>query len=244
MNKVYACSDLHGMYNLWSQIRDYCDENDTIYFLGDAADRGPDGIKIINELLRDKRVVYLKGNHEDMLCTCIPDFIEGHFHNMAWWHQNGGDSTYDRGLSLLDEDTQLYYAQRLSKLPETAWYKSPLGHTVFLSHAGTDLDLTEDDLRMMGRQYPYLWDRKHIGCGAPIGEHKGVFQVHGHTPVISDRFYGYNKNMKIETLFYDDHKYCIDMGAFATCKAALIDLDTFETKYFYDEMSMKESTYE
>ena len=63
--------------------------------------------------------------------------------------------------------------------------------------------------------------------------------MHGHTPVINDRFYGYNKNMKIETLFYDDHKYCIDMGAFATCKAALIDLDTFETKYFYDEETFK-----
>ena len=239
MNKTYACSDLHGMYNLWAQIRDYCDETDTIYVLGDAADRGPDGIKIINELLRDARVIYLKGNHEDMLCICIPDFIEGHFHNMAWWYSNGGNSTYDKELSLLDEDSQLYYAQRLAKLPETAWYKSPLGHTVFLSHAGTDLDLTKDDLRIMGRQDAYLWDRKHIGCGAPIGKHKGVFQVHGHTPVISDKFCGYNKDMKIETLFYDNHKYCIDMGAFDTCKTALIDLDTFETKYFYDEETLK-----
>ena len=140
---------------------------------------------------------------------------------------------------ILDEESQLYYAQRLAKLPETAWYKSSLGHTVFLSHAGTDLDLTKDDLRIMGRQDAYLWDRKHIGRGAPIGKHKGVFQVHGHTPVISDKFCGYNKDMKIETLFYDNHKYCIDMGSFATCKTALIDLDTFETKYFYDEETLK-----
>ena len=33
MNKVYACSDLHGMYNLWKQIKEYCDETDTIYYL-------------------------------------------------------------------------------------------------------------------------------------------------------------------------------------------------------------------
>ena len=32
MNKVYACSDLHGMYNLWAQIRDYCDDNDIDYY--------------------------------------------------------------------------------------------------------------------------------------------------------------------------------------------------------------------
>lgn len=245
MNKTYACSDLHGMYKLWEQIRDYCDETDKIIFLGDAADRGNDGLKIIQELLADKRVTYLKGNHEDMFAICVPEFSEGHFDNMSWWYANGGKETYDAVMKLSYEE-QLYLAKKLDKLPETAWYKSPLGHTVFLSHAGTDLDLTEDDLRMMGRQYPYLWDRKHIGCGAPIGEHKGVFQVHGHTPVINDRFvfYGHNKGAKIETVFYDDHKYCIDMGAFATCKAALIDLDTFETKYFYDEISMKENIYE
>ena len=36
MNKTYAFSDVHGVYNLWEQIRDYCDETDTIYFLGDG----------------------------------------------------------------------------------------------------------------------------------------------------------------------------------------------------------------
>jgi serine/threonine protein phosphatase 1 len=67
MYKTYAFSDVHGIYDLWAQIRDYCDETDTIYFLGDACDRGEDGIRIIIELLQDKRVKYIKGNHEDML---------------------------------------------------------------------------------------------------------------------------------------------------------------------------------
>lgn len=34
MNKTYAITDLHGMWNLWEQISEYCDETDTIYFLG------------------------------------------------------------------------------------------------------------------------------------------------------------------------------------------------------------------
>ena len=82
MNKVYACSDLHGMYRLWEQIRDYCDETDKIIFLGDAADRGKDGRKIIQELLADKRVTYIKGYHEDMFAICVPEFLEGHFDKM------------------------------------------------------------------------------------------------------------------------------------------------------------------
>ena len=44
MNKVYAFSDLHGMYSLWEQIRDYCDETDIIYCFGDSIDRGADGV--------------------------------------------------------------------------------------------------------------------------------------------------------------------------------------------------------
>ena len=67
MNKTYAFTDLHGMYPLWEQIRDFCDESDKLIFLGDACDRGDDGLKIIKELLQDKRVTYIKGNHEDFL---------------------------------------------------------------------------------------------------------------------------------------------------------------------------------
>lgn len=245
MNKTYACSDLHGMYNLWAQIRDYCDETDKIIFLGDAADRGKDGLKIIQELLADKRVTYLKGNHEDMFAICVPAFSEGHFDNMPWWYANGGKATYDTVMELSYE-TQLYLARKLDKLPRSIWYESPLGHKIFLTHAGTDLHYTEEQLAMyFGRKDAYLWDRKHIGCGRPSGkEYEKVFQVHGHTPVVNDRFAYFGIPRKIETLFYDDHKYCIDMGAFATYKTALIDLDTFETKYFYDEISMKESIYE
>ena len=247
MNKVYACSDLHGMYNLWAQIRDYCDETDTIYFLGDAADRGPDGVHIIQELLRDSRVKYLKGNHEDMLVTCISEYLMGQLNHLSWWSGNGGSPTYNTLIKMSDIELEIFI-RKIDKLPRSEWYESPAGHRVFLTHAGTDLAYTEDELRMyFGRQDAYLWDRKHFGTNRPLGEEwKNVFQVHGHTPVINDRFvfFEYNKGAKIETVFYDDHKYCIDMGAFATCKAALIDLDTFETKYFYDEISKKESIYE
>ena len=77
MNKVYAVSDLHGMYGLWEKIKNYIDETDTIYFLGDAADRGPHGIKIMKELFTDKRVKYILGNHEDIMSREALDMIEG-----------------------------------------------------------------------------------------------------------------------------------------------------------------------
>ena len=69
----YAFTDIHGNYNLWLAIKNYCKEDDEIFFLGDAIDRGPDGIKIMQELFKDKRVTYIIGNHEDMLLDYVKD---------------------------------------------------------------------------------------------------------------------------------------------------------------------------
>ena len=121
MNKTYACSDLHGMYNLWKQISEYCDDTDTIYFLGDAADRGPDGIKLIIELLRDPRVKYLKGNHEDLFTIYVPYLLEGNYTYYTEWVMNGGDATW-QDLSKFPEEYALYLCRELDKLPLSATY--------------------------------------------------------------------------------------------------------------------------
>ena len=64
---TWAFSDIHGNRKLFDAIKNFIKEDDTIYFLGDACDRGPDGWEIIKEILADERFIYLKGNHEDML---------------------------------------------------------------------------------------------------------------------------------------------------------------------------------
>ena len=59
---TYTFSDLHGEYKLFKQIQEYIQKDDIVYCLGDCCDRGPDGIKIIQEVLKDKRFIYLLGN--------------------------------------------------------------------------------------------------------------------------------------------------------------------------------------
>lgn len=69
MRDIFCFTDIHGNFQLYRAIMDFCKEQDpeaTIVFLGDACDRGPDGYKIMKELLDNPHVVYLKGNHEDM----------------------------------------------------------------------------------------------------------------------------------------------------------------------------------
>ena len=41
---TYACSDLHGNWELWAEIKKFLKPDDTLYYLGDATDRGPDGL--------------------------------------------------------------------------------------------------------------------------------------------------------------------------------------------------------
>ena len=60
----YVTTDLHGNGLLWRKIKEKLNIDDTLYFLGDAIDRGPDGLYIMLNMLNDPRVTYIKGNHE------------------------------------------------------------------------------------------------------------------------------------------------------------------------------------
>ena len=68
---TYTSSDWHGCYWVWKQIKNILQPDDKLYFLGDACDRSDDGWQIIKELLNDPRIIYLKGNHEDLLVKAI-----------------------------------------------------------------------------------------------------------------------------------------------------------------------------
>ena len=65
----YVISDIHGMSDLFDKAMNYLEEDNEPYqliYLGDACDRGPDGYRIMKQLLRNPNVIYLKGNHEDL----------------------------------------------------------------------------------------------------------------------------------------------------------------------------------
>jgi serine/threonine-protein phosphatase PP1 catalytic subunit len=68
---VYAVGDLHGDHGSFRKALALKEreEGSLLLFLGDYADRGPEGVEIITELYRllDERedIVALKGNHED-----------------------------------------------------------------------------------------------------------------------------------------------------------------------------------
>lgn len=240
MGTTYCFTDLHGMYNLWAQIRDYCKPDDTLIFLGDACDRGNDGLKIIYELLKDPRVTYLKGNHEDILAMVGAEICEGRYENKSFWSMNGGDPTI-KIFETMDFISQEWLIRKMNNLPQSMWYTNPKGQEIFLCHAGTQIEYSERELQLRGRgSDPYLWDRKHIYFDWPLAaEYLNKYVVHGHTPV---QYLFKNMNMEEIYVYADGHKFDLDIGSFESCKIALFNLDTLEVeKYFYDEKTFKET---
>jgi serine/threonine protein phosphatase 1 len=98
MSRIYAIGDIHGqagmlgvaLTHLQSRVRPY----DTVVFLGDYIDRGPDSADVIQQVLRfrkkHKPTVFLRGNHEDMFMRA---FADGDPQTEMQWLTNGGHAT-------------------------------------------------------------------------------------------------------------------------------------------------------
>lgn len=74
MAKTFVIGDIHGCYQafqeLWRKISPVS-ADDTVIFLGDYIDRGPESRQVVDEILTIRknlpRVITLLGNHEQML---------------------------------------------------------------------------------------------------------------------------------------------------------------------------------
>lgn len=268
MRKVYACADFHGNWELAEKILNYIKSDDTLYFLGDAVDRAPDGIKIFQTLINDPRVKFIRGNHEEMMADAIPYIAKevedgGYYGGNGYilWYGNGGEVT---AKALRDMNVQDIYAIRevILKMPTELIYESPLGHKVILEHAGYSPFITPH------RQHNPVWDRDHFYDDWNDGYKKEDFNpdntylIHGHTPVQYLKYlYGYKnqppfteeeiiqkrkwlteaiEDKKPEVIKYcDGHKFDIDLCTIISNRIALIDLDTFEIIYFDEDKGDK-----
>lgn len=234
MGKVFAVSDLHGMYPLWEQIRDFLQPDDKLYVLGDCGDRGREGWKIITEVLKDSRITYIRGNHEQMLLDAWRDeFMGGEYY---LWMNNGGWETFDKMIGQDKLDMWLDQLNRTTKYVAT--YENKDGKIIHLTHAG----FTPMEETFYPDKKELLWDRDHLQdrCDWWDSENPEDIIVHGHTPIASRSFklaVAFQENVRINesktvAWYCHSHKCCIDAGCFATGKIALLDLDSFEEHLF------------
>lgn len=95
----FVIGDIHGCSDELRYLVDALplQPNDEIIFLGDYIDRGPDSCGVVSYLikltdhLKENRLVFLKGNHEDMLLS----YLELSGRHGSMFLLNGGKATVE-----------------------------------------------------------------------------------------------------------------------------------------------------
>ena len=180
-----------------------------------------------------------------------------HYQGMLWM-QNGGLKTWSE-MEHKSDQSKMWYVHKISNMPTEVIYKSPNGHTIILEHAGFSPFINSyrkhDPLWDRDHFFDDWFGQKNYKDLNP----EKTYLIHGHTGVEYLKYdYGYkgqeekkDKNFykakyafindidiedycpKPEVLRYcDGHKFDIDMCTIASGRIALMDMDTFEVKYF------------
>ncbi len=157
---TYAISDLHGQYHIFQKLLDviHFSDDDFMYVLGDAIDRGPDGIKILQTIKDAPNMDLLIGNHEFMMLNAVaPD---GSIDNTPrkdaylWLYSNGGEVTFEHYKELsLDERKALLNWLNTRVLTTLA----DIGDTTFcLTHSYFKVALIDTKFEDIG--YQTVWN--------------------------------------------------------------------------------------
>lgn len=187
----YIISDIHGCYAEYRELLkkiNFSDEDD-LYILGDAMDRGPEPIRVIQDLMRRANVFYILGNHDDMFLAVIRhlavEITSKTMQNitadalMAYqnWMANGGTSTIKQFLQLSQPEQR----DILDYLEDASYYEMLENkHCLYvLVHAGIDHFSPKKELDTY-QVSDFLWHRPDYG--KRYFPSKRIFLVTGHTP--------------------------------------------------------------
>jgi len=102
---TYVISDIHGQFGAFMRLLKKIDfkAEDTLYVLGDAIDRGPDGIKILKTIMKMDNARMFLGNHELLMLEALRNVDECENEGRTdteeldlWLDEcNGGKQTYE-----------------------------------------------------------------------------------------------------------------------------------------------------
>lgn len=171
---TYAISDIHGDWDAFSRMFGLgTAENiagfgpdDRCVVIGDAVDRGLDGVRILQHVRSDGRFQMILGNHEYMCLQAMMGGKRKSFRDI--WGANAGQPTYE-GLMRLGRLDRRDLLRWLSRCPDHLDIDAG-GQPYRLVHAGWYGD--DKDARLWRQPCPYKpmpADGRHV--------------ILGHTPV-------------------------------------------------------------
>lgn len=190
---TYVISDIHGCYTEFLELLDkigFSDE-DELYVLGDAMDRGPDPIKVIQDLMNRPNITYILGNHDDMMLQSLRklavdiseasliDLSDDDFISYYHWLREGGNTTEEQFRRLSHEERR-DVLDFLECAPAYEMIEND-GKLYILVHAGIH---NFDPKKEMDEYNPvdFLWERMDY-CKRYFPSDR-IFLVTGHTPTV------------------------------------------------------------
>ena len=230
---VYLMSDIHGEYKKYLQMLEKIafTDDDTLFVLGDVIDRGPEPIKVLQDMSSRGNVFLLMGNHEAMASYVLhklnveitEENAETHIDAALMqaimdWQRNGGDVTMKQFRNLSPENR----ANLLDYIDEAPWYDvvDVDYRTFILVHSGLGnfehgkrlSQYSFDEIAWMRPDYEKLYFQD-----------TSIYIVSGHTPTIA-------VTGKPE-IYHSHNNILIDCGATFGGKLACLCLDTMMEYY-------------
>lgn len=242
MHATYVCSDVHSHYDLFKQALSRLDDTDEMYIIGDVIDKGPDGLRVLQRIMKDKRCHMIMGNHEMMMLQYLSlidndvpdddeeldDIIE------IWAYLNGGNKTLDHYCELSERSMERIF-RFLQRLP-LAKMINVRGQDFLLVHAclpgdvklekgeiSADYLLADRERGSYDWRHPLLWEREETHID-------NVITITGHTPT---HLIGGNNRVVRHGNWFD-----IDCGLAGSrrmprnSRLALLCLNNLITEYF------------
>ena len=237
MAKTYVCSDVHSHLNVFEQALDYIGADAKLYIIGDVIDKGPDGIKVLQKVMKDPRCELLMGNHDMMFLQYLyckkefhPDTYEFREIEYNWVMNNGGRATL-RDYKKLSENEKMEIYKYLENLPLLKMITINNRDFILVHASCQNIELenlkeinTQD---LISKNGGYDWTNNLI-WGREETHIPGKITITGHTYV---QYLGHNDIIVSDDgLWYD-----IDCGLArrsTKSRLALLCLDDLECHYF------------
>jgi serine/threonine protein phosphatase 1 len=231
MTKKWVIPDIHGYSGtLKTLIEDQIkpSRNDTIFFLGDYIDRGPESKGVIDYIIRlrkdDYNIRMLRGNHEDYLLrtfdneTVHKNLLGITFRNQLKkeWFKYGGKETLD---SFHISDVHEIPPDYITWMRELEYYIEL--DSFILVHAGLNFGMQDP----FNDKHSMLWIRDFKVDLEKTGFRK---VIHGHVPVSMDFIDLLISSKKFDFIDLDNGIYMQNKEGFGNLVA--LELTSMELK--------------
>lgn len=243
----YVMADIHGDYDKYIQMLELIQlkDEDELYILGDVIDRGPCGMKILQDMMLRPNVIPILGNHEYMASIAlawlsqevteesVEEVDSDKLQGLVEWMNVGGEGSIAEFQKLSQEEQQ----DILEYLEEFALYDvvEAGGKEFVLVHAGLDhfskdRDLEDYDLSELIFQKPD-YEKVYFKDKYLVTGHTPTWTIYAQVRGILLKEIEMNPKLRWDRIYTRCNHVAIDCGCGYGGRLGCVCLDTMERYY-------------